>query len=164
MNIPGTQYKVRARIPAEVARETDLVEAAAKAGITLAVDENSNVEGAWDATLLTLDNVMRVLREIGLSDFMIERSVISVTVTAPFDRAADVQAELKAAKSGPLKVCTDTFSADRVFNCEVSCERAPELYRKLSAFANCKVFGVEAFQVVSNRVFLFVRKRSSVIG
>ncbi len=148
MQIPVTQYKVRAKIPAQVALEADLVAAAAKVGITLAVDKEGNVEGAWDATLLTLDNVMRVLGEIGLRHFMIQRSVISVTVVAPRDISVEVQTALEAAKSGMLRISGDAFSANMVFTCVVPCERAPELYGKLSVVANCKVFGVEAYQVV----------------
>ncbi len=79
---------------------------------------------------------------------MIERSLISVTVTAPSDKAGDVRGALRAAKSGLLREVSDAFRGDTIFYCEVPCERAPELYWKLSTFAGCKVFGVEAFQPV----------------
>jgi hypothetical protein len=146
-----TKYRIRARIPADVVRATGLIAEARSAGVELKQDSEGNLEGVWDATPFSLEQVVEGLREMGLRGFMIERSMIYVTIAVSAQRLEKAEIALRKAASGSILQTEDVFTGDKVMSCMVSCEAGLSLRDGLEKEAECKMIAAECFVVVTEK-------------
>ena len=117
-----TICKIRAEIPARVVEQSGLLSKAREIGLNLKSDDAGNVEGAWDASLLTLAAVLKTLQEAGVQKPLIQRRVIALTVAAQASRTRELIEILRATGVSDASRTEDAFSGESVIRCTVSCE------------------------------------------
>lgn len=141
-----TIYKIRAEIPAQVAREFGLLAKAREIGLNLKLDDTGNVEGAWDASLLNLATVLNTLQNAGVERPLIQRRIITFSVAVESSKAGAVMRILGQAG---LSQSQDVFSDESVLRCNVPCEEAEAVLSRLREAGVGKVIATESFEVVT---------------
>ena len=144
-----TIYKIRAEVPAHVVKQSGLLSKAREIGLNLTPDDAGNVEGAWDASLLTLAAVLKTLQEAGAENPLIQRRIISLTVAAAASRTSEIIAILRELGVSGVSEGEDVFSGENVLRCAVSCEGAGDLLKRIREIGVNKVIATESFEVVA---------------
>lgn len=140
-----TTYEIHALIPARVVDQSGLLSKAREIGLNLAIDNVGNVEGVWDASLLSLATVLHTLEEQGIESPLIQRRIIAFTVAVESSKARAVMEFLPL--FGLLQ-SQDVFSKESVLHFNVSCEEAEELLSRIREVGVSKVIATEAYEVV----------------
>ncbi|HTS17260.1 MAG TPA: hypothetical protein VMP11_06785 [Verrucomicrobiae bacterium] len=140
-----TVYKVRAQIPARVVERSGLLSNARKMGLNLAVDDTGNIEGAWDASLLTLASVLRMLEEAGVQSPLIQRRVVTLVIAADVSKTNELDGILSDLRVSQTE---DLLSNETVFHCTVTCEEVEGLLKRIQGIGIKKFITTEAYEVV----------------
>jgi hypothetical protein len=143
-----TIYRIRAEIPARVVEESGLLSKAREIGLILESDDAGNVEGAWDASLLTLATVLKTLEEAGIEKPLIQRRVVTLTVATDVSKTTELVRILRGSGVSHVSQTEDVFSGENVLRCDVSCKETEQLLEKMCAFGISKVIATEAYEVV----------------
>jgi len=141
-----TVYKIRAEISAHVVKNSGLLSKAREIGLNLKADDAGTVEGAWDASLLTLAAVLQTLQEAGAENPLIQRRVVSLTVAAEPSKREELEETLR--RFG-VSQSEDVFTAESVLRFNVPCEEAEEVLKTIGERGISKVIATEAFEIVA---------------
>lgn len=144
-----TKYKIRAEIPARVAEQSGLLSKAREMGLNLKPDDAGNVEGAWDASLLTLAAVFKTLQEAGVQKPLIQRRVIALTVSVEVSKTKELIGLLRESGISDVSQAEDVFSDESVLRCTVSCEEAEQLRNRILELGISKLIATESYEIVT---------------
>ena len=142
-----TKYKIRAAIPAKLVAEAQLKEKARELGLQIVMDASGNVEGAWDSSLLTLDAVTRALHQIGLRDFMIQRSMVSFTVAAEKKCSQRVLETIRIEIGNDPETSVDVLTDDIIFRFVMPCAKASSFAAALQGLGLNKIITQESYEL-----------------
>jgi hypothetical protein len=142
-----TKYKIRATIPAKLVADSRLQEQARELGVRIATDASGNVEGAWESSLLALEAVIGSLRQIGLRDLMIQRSVVSFAVSAGENLSEQVAKAIRAETGKDPDSCTDVLAGGNILRFAMSCEKAQAFANVLRGLGVCNIIACESYEV-----------------
>ena len=146
-----TRYRIRARVTADIVNETNLISEARLGGVELKPDSEGNIEGVWDATQRSLDDVVEELHDIGLRGFMIQQSMISIVVAVSAEGFKDAEKALKKVAADAILQTADIFTGDKVLSCMVPCEAGMSLKEELEMVKG-KIVATECFVVVKENI------------
>jgi hypothetical protein len=142
-----TIYKIRAEIPTRVVEQSGLLSKAHEIGLNLKPDDAGNVEGAWDASLLTLAAVLKTLQEAGVQNPLIQRRVITLTVSLEASKTRELTGILRESGVSDISQAEDVFSGESVVRGIVTCEDAELLVKRIRGLGITKVSATESYEV-----------------
>lgn len=113
------------------------------------MDHEGNVEGAWNANASDLRKLVRTLKDAGVEDAFLEKSLMNVTVKVPTDHTARVESiALRFAQGRDVRSFEDVLSGRRLVSFNVACEQLIELRDLLVNSGVADVTAVKAFSPV----------------
>ncbi len=144
-----TIYRIRAEIPAQVAEQSGVLLRAREIGLNLKCDDAGNIEGAWDASLLTLAMVLNTLQAAGVQKPLIQRRVVAFFIAAEVSKTGQLTDLLRKFGISEVSQVEDVFSGESVFRCTVPCEKAEQLLKGILEFGESKVIATESYEVIA---------------
>lgn len=144
-----TIYMIRAEIPARVVEQSGLLSKAREIGLNLKPDDAGNVEGAWDASLLTLAAVLKTLQEAGVQKPLIQRRVIALTVAAAVSKTKELVGLLRESGVFDVSQAEDVLSGEEILRFTVSSEDADALAKRIQELNITKVVALESYEIVT---------------
>jgi hypothetical protein len=144
-----TIYRIRAEIPARAVEESGLLSKAREIGLNLKPDDAGNVEGAWDASILTLATVLNTLQDGGVQKPLIQRRVIAFTVAGAVSKTKELVGLLRKSDAFDVSQAEDVLSGEEILRFTVPCEDAAALAKTMQDLNITKVLAIESYQVAT---------------